>query len=183
MHNEVVARRLIDITSKFKKQKLLSTNDKPVIFDLNDDKILHTLNAIKKGFPIGGLILAEINFNDPVTYIVDGYQMIHLLSHCFNEDNNEHTNEFNTFYDFENQMFVKGNENNNISIIPSHYLVHTRKAFKYQEELAKSELSPEKAELYMERYAILGSKIIDFIIPETTIHRGELNEIISYYNN
>ncbi|MEZ9683881.1 DUF262 domain-containing protein [Vibrio atlanticus] len=178
------------------------------VWDLNAIKDL--FDSIKNGYPIGsilmwkpesesferaeemgGFLLPEPDSPD-YWFILDGFQRLSALFGCLNDPNSNEDlvnrelweKKFNVYYDLSTEEFLVPRAQSLILPyqVPLYQLVDTKAAFSFQSRLLKSELSEEKVELYMERYADLGAALIDYEIPSININGGRVDEAVEIFS-
>jgi len=178
------------------------------VWDLNAIKDL--FDSIKNGYPIGsilmwkpesesferasdlgGFLLPEPE-NLEYWFILDGFQRLSALFGCLNDPNRSGNlvnkalweKKFNVYYDLSTEEFLVPRSKNLIAPyqVPLYQLIDTRAAFSFQSRLLSSNIGEEKVELYMERYADLGSALIDYEIPSININGGRVNEAVEIFS-
>ena len=178
------------------------------VWDVNAIKDL--FDSIKNGYPIGSILmwkpesesferaeemggfeLSEPNSPD-YWFILDGFQRLSALFGCLNNpdsgtritDKQLREKKFNVYYDLSTEEFLIPRSQSMITAwqVPLHILIDTKAAFRFQSSLLTSNVSPEDVELFMERYADLGSAIIDYEIPSITINGGSVDQAVEIFS-
>lgn len=178
------------------------------VWDANAIKDL--FDSIKNGYPIGSILMwkpesesfersvemggFELPAPDSADYwfILDGFQRLSALFGCLNNPNSKigmvnrdlWEKKFNVYYDLSTEEFLVPRSKNMIfpHQVPLYQIVDTKAAFSFQTRLLKANISEEKVELYMERYADLGASIIDYEIPSININGGSVDEAVEIFS-
>ncbi len=177
------------------------------VWDLNDIKDL--FDSIKYGYPIGSILLwkpESESFDRGLTmgsftlpkasnnflYILDGFQRLSTFFGClknpYKDDHGynekEWKSKFNLFYDLDKEEFMIPRSLNSIEPyqVPLYELVDTKAAFSFQENLNEKKISHEKIHIYMERYAELGTSLIDYELPVINIDGGSIKEAVEIFS-
>ncbi|ASG07654.1 hypothetical protein XM75_c11828 [Vibrio vulnificus] len=206
---ETKVRRLVNWMDSIRSGNLqVPKFQRDFVWDMNAVKDL--FDSIKNGYPIGSILMwkpesesfersdemggFELPAPDGPEYwfILDGFQRLSALFGCLNNPNSNvklidkdlWEKKFNVFYDLSTEEFlVPRSKNMTLPYqVPLYQLVDTKAAFSFQTQLLKAGLTEEKVELYMERYADLGSAIIDYEIPSININGGRVDEAVEIFS-
>lgn len=178
------------------------------VWDVNAIKDL--FDSIKNGYPIGSILMwkpesesfeksnimggFELPAPDSSDYwfILDGFQRLSTLFGCLNNpnggvnliDKDLWEKKFNIYYDLSTEEFLVPRSRSMILPyqVPLYQLVDTKAAFSFQISLFDADLSKDKVELFMERYADLGAAIIDYEIPSININGGRVNDAVEIFS-
>lgn len=207
---EPKVRRLVNWIESINKGNIqVPKFQRDYVWDLNAIKDL--FDSIRLGYPIGsillwkpesesfdrtkemgGFLLPSPNDSSKYWYILDGYQRLSTLFGCLTDpnkglkiiDQNLWSKKFNVYYDLETEEFVVPRSLSLVEPyqVPLYSLIDTKAAFSFQTNLTKKDISSEKIELYMERYATLGSSLIDYQIPSINIDGGNIKEAVDIFS-
>lgn len=206
---EPKVRRLVNWIESINKGSIqVPQFQRDYVWDLNAIKDL--FDSIRLGYPIGSILLwkpeketfdraEELGgylIQDPKDseywYILDGYQRLSTLYGCLTDPNKGPTlkdkqlwkKKFNVYYDLKTEEFLVPRSDNLIEPyqVPLYSLVDTKAAFSFQSSLIQSGLCNEDIENFMERYAELGSSLIDYEVPSITIDGGHIKEAVDIFS-
>ncbi len=207
---EPKVRRLVNWIESINKGSIqVPQFQRDYVWDLNAIKDL--FDSIKLGYPIGSILLwkpASESFdrskemggfliNEPKEsneywYILDGFQRLSTLYGCLTDPNKGNQvvdtdlwrKKFNIYYDLSTEEFLIPRSKSLVEAyqVPLYMLIDTKAAFSFQTNLINNEISPEKVELFMERYADLGSSLIDYEIPSINIDGGHIKEAVDIFS-
>lgn len=171
--------------------------------------IKQLFDSIKNGYPIGSILLWKPTGDsfestdligpfsikkdkDQFWYILDGFQRISTLFGCLT---NPHRSElkcdetlrnkmYNLHYDLEVEDFFYPRSSNSVEPfqVPIYEIIDTKASFKFQSYLYEQNISSDKVELYMERYADLGTTFIDYELPSIGILGGNIQEAVEIFS-
>lgn len=170
----------------------------------NNDK-LQLFNSLKKGYPIGSILLWQPSENygyldkiGPYTiptpkegyyYILDGFQRLSTLFGCLTNpnkttlvnDNEKWQKEYKICYDLDKEEFFIPRKGRQLEFyqIQVYRLIDTKESFLFQRELfGKDE---NIIELYLSRFEEIGNTLASFNLPSIDIYGGEISEAIDIF--
>ncbi|WP_077285941.1 DUF262 domain-containing protein [Cognaticolwellia aestuarii] len=207
---EPKVRRLVNWIESINKGSIqVPQFQRDYVWDLNAIKDL--FDSIKLGYPIGSILLwkpenetfdrsneiggysiKEPKDSSEYWYILDGFQRLSTLYGCLTDPNKDNqivdlslrNKKFNIFYDLMTEEFLIPRSESMIEPyqVPLYSLIDTKAAFSFQTNLIKNNITEENVELYMERYADLGSSLIDYEVPSITIDGGHIKEAVDIFS-
>lgn len=207
---EPKVRRLVNWIESINKGSIqVPQFQRDYVWDLNAIKDL--FDSIKLGYPIGSILLWKPEYESfdrsneiggyvikepkdasEYWYILDGFQRLSTLYGCLTDpkkdnqiiDLNLWKKKFNIYYDLMTEEFLIPRPGGIIEPyqVPLFSLIDTKAAFSFQTNLIKNNISEENVELFMERYADLGSSLIDYEIPSITIDGGHIKEAVDIFS-
>lgn len=175
----------------------------------NNEQRKDLFDSIKKGYPIGSVLLWQpnerifdksiekigcytINSEDiaDFSYIIDGVQRLSTLFCCLIDpdktqlavDKTEWQKEFFICYDLEKEeFFIPRTSNIELYQIPTYKLIDTKAAFEFYRELNKQNYSEEQIEEYMDRYENLSTTLVDYSLPANLMIGGSLEDAVNIF--
>jgi len=207
---EPKVRRLVNWIESINKGSIqVPQFQRDYVWDLNAIKDL--FDSIKLGYPIGsillwkpvsesfdcskemgGFLINEPKESNEYWYILDGFQRLSTLYGCLTDPVKENKvvdtvlwrKKFNIYYDLSTEEFLIPRSKSMVEAyqVPLYMLIDTKAAFSFQTNLINNKISPEKVELFMERYADLGSSLIDYEIPSINIDGGHIKEAVDIFS-
>ena len=207
---EPKVRRLVNWIESINKGSIqVPQFQRDYVWDLNAIKDL--FDSIKLGYPIGsillwkperetfdrsnemgGFLIKEPKDTSEYWYILDGFQRLSTLYGCLTEPNKDNhiidpslwEKKFNIYYDLMTEEFLNPRPGGVIEPyqVPLFSLIDTKAAFSFQTNLAKHNIPAKNIELFMERYADLGARLIDYEVPSITIDGGHIKEAVDIFS-
>lgn len=206
---EPKVRRLVNWVESINKGSIqVPQFQRDYVWDLNAIKDL--FDSIKLGYPIGSILLWKPESesfdrseelggylipnpkDSEYWFILDGYQRLSTLYGCLTDPNKGATlkdmqlwkKKFNVYYDLKTEEFLVPRNDNQIEPyqVPLYSLIDTKAAFSFQSGLIENGLSHKDIETFMERYAELGSSLIDYEVPSITIDGGHIKEAVDIFS-
>ena len=166
---------------------------------------LDLFDSLKRGYPIGSILFWQPTKsygerkkigpyyipsmqNQPITYILDGFQRLSTIFGCLinpnktnlEVDRNELEKEFSIYYDLEEEEFFIPRTLSKIEPhqIPLYVLIDTFEFIAFSQKLAHK---PNFDELFY-RAQVLATTLVDFSLPSIDIIGGEIDEAVEIFS-